>query len=417
MLKVKGSVEWSDKDYVYWDTKSPIKDIIGSETEVMLYGDDVVQAIFNQPLENVVGCTTCIDGVTYRANYLYSSICKREGRAKAFYLIENNKPKPIPDIKPKQLTKVSEIGPTVAFDIETGGTSKIRCISFYDGKNSYYVDCRGLKSDKKLRKLLTDLFTSDRKWIAHYGIHDMSIVCKVLKIPVFKLWKDTIWFERDVEFRSLRYLSGIYLGVPAYKQELKEANLTLDFNLLVHYCCKDSLYTWLLSEIIPLLPMETLNQVYYTMINTRLEPDDSLYEKYPFLKGKSKNELKECINIVEPTDLRILREAVSPTQPTITVHGLDGLKVELPRVTGKQLYIKSYADNVMDIMAQDVRYDSVELSAYRFSNKIEPIKHFWHTKCEKPYLVNHVCCITDYPAEGFIPISGEDVMKLFKKDK
>ena len=43
MLKVKSSVEFSDKDYVYWDMKCPIKDVIGNAKEVMLYGNDVVR--------------------------------------------------------------------------------------------------------------------------------------------------------------------------------------------------------------------------------------------------------------------------------------------------------------------------------------------------------------------------------------
>jgi len=417
MLKVKSTVEWSDNGYTYWDMKQPIKEVIGNETDVMLYGDDVVQAVFGQPLEKVVGCTILIDGVLFRANYLFSSIMKREGRAEAYYMIENNKPVTIPNLKPKQLTKASELGHTVAFDIETGGKSGIRCISFYDGKNSYYVDCRGIKSDKELNKLLIEVFTSDRQWIAHYGIHDMSTVCKVLKIKHFPIWKDTIWFDRKVEFRSLRYLSGVYLGVPTYKYELEEADRTSNFKLLVEYCCKDSLYTWLLASRIELLPMELLNQVYYTMLNTKLDADESLFEKYPSLKGMKKSELKECINIVKPIDLPLLREAVSPSQPTITIHGLNGLKVGLPRKPNRQLYIKSYADNVMDIMAQDVRYDSAEISAYRFKHNIEPIKHYWFTECKKPYLVNFVCCVTDEPTEGFIPISGDDLMLLFGKER
>ena len=49
MLKVKSTVEFSDRDYTYWDMKSPIKDVIGNATEVMLYGNDVVNAVFGQP--------------------------------------------------------------------------------------------------------------------------------------------------------------------------------------------------------------------------------------------------------------------------------------------------------------------------------------------------------------------------------
>lgn len=413
MLRVKDSVEWSDEGYVYWDTKCPIKDVIGDETYVMLYGNEVVQPIFQKPLETVVGCTTTLDGVTYRANYKYSEICKREGRAKAFHLIEDNSPVVFLPTEPKVLTEASEIGSTVAFDIETGGTSGIRCISFYDGLESFYVDCRGLKSDKKLKSLLTELFTSDRRWIAHYGVHDIGTICDKLKIPLFPLFIDTMWFERDVEFRKLRYLSGVYLGVPAYKHQLEEANSTLDFKLLVEYCCKDSMYTWYLATRLNILPMETLNQVIYTMRNTTLGPDNRLFEVYPELTGLSKKELRTKLTYVKPTDIPLLKAAVNPTQPVITYHGLEGLKVELPRAPEGTFYLKSYSDNIMDIMAQDIRYDSPELSAYRYQHNIEPIRHYWHTECEKPYLVNWVCCVTTEPTEGFIHVSGTDLMKLF----
>lgn len=417
MLKVKSSVEFSDKDYAYWDMNCPIKDIIGNEKNVILYGNDVVNAIFGQPLENVVGCTTVVDGVTYRANYRYSSICERDGRAKAFYMIEDNPPHKIPNIDPKPLSSSKDLGMTVCFDIETGGKSGIRVISFYDGKSSFYVDCRGLKSDKKLREMLIDIFTSPRLWIAHYGIHDMETVCSKLKIPHFPLYIDTIWFKREVEFRSLRYLSGVYLGVPAYKQELKEANLHEDFNQLVHYCCKDSLYTWMLAHELTVLPMETLNQVYYTMLNTDLGEVSELFDKYPQLKGLNKKQLKDSITQIDPRDLPLLQAQVKGSKPTITVHSLDGLHIQLPRKTYKKLYMKSYADNPMDVMAMDKRYDSPELSVYRYTKGIEPTIHYFHTHCPKPFLVNHCCVVTEEALEGWAPVSPDDVYKLFNQGK
>lgn len=417
MLKVKSTVEWSDKDYVYWDMKCPIKDVIGNATEVMLYGNDVVNAIFGQPLENVIGCTTVVDGVTYRANYRYSSICERDGRAKAFYLIEENNPHRIPNINPRPLASIDDLGLTVSFDIETGGKSGIRVISFYDGTSSFYVDCRGLKSDKQLQKLLTDLFTSNRLWVAHYGIHDMETVCKKLKIPYFPIYRDTIWFKRDVEFRSLRYLSGVYLGVPAYKQELKEANLHEDFNQLVQYCCKDSLYTWMLAQEMTLLPMQTLNQVYYTMLHTDFGEVRELYEKYPEFKGYTKKQLKECITKIDPRDLPLLQAEVRGSKPTITVHGLDGLHIELPRLCYKQLYMKSYHDDPMMVMAMDKRYDFPALSVYRYNNNIEPTIHYFTTECPNPFLVNHCCVVTEDPLEGWVPIDEGYVQLLFNQRK
>lgn len=417
MLKVKSSVEFSDKDYVYWDMKCPIKDVIGNAKEVMLYGNDVVNAIFGQPLEKVVGCTTVVDGVRYRANYRYSSICERDGRAKAFYMIEEIPPKTIPYINPEPLTSLDGLGQTVSFDIETGGTSGIRCISFYDGTRSYYVDCRGLKSDKQLRQLLTDLFTSPRLWIAHYGIHDMETVCKKLKIPHFPLYRDTIWFKRDVEFRSLRYLSGVYLGVPAYKQELNEANLHEDFNQLVHYCCKDSLYTWMLAHEMTLLPMQTLNQVYYTMLHTDLGEVSEFFEKYPQFKGYTKKQLKDCVSKIDPRDLPLLQAQVKGSKPTITVHGLDGLNIQLPRKCYKQLYMKSYADTPMDVMAMDKRYDSAELSVYRYTKGIEPTIHYFHTECPHPFLVNHCCVVTEDKLDGWIPVTPDEVYQLFNQGR
>jgi hypothetical protein len=417
MLKVKSTVEFSDKDYAYWDMKCPIKDIIGNATEVMLYGNDVVNAVFGQPLEHVVGCTTTIDGVTYRANYRYSSICERQGRAKAFYMIENNKPQQIPHADPALLTSVSQLGNTVSFDIETGGSSGIRCISFYDGVQSYYVDCRGLRSDKQLRALLTDLFTSPKLWIAHYGIHDMKIVCDKLKIPYFPLYADTIWFNRDVEYRSLRYLSGVYLGVPAYKQELQEANLHEDFNQLVKYCCKDSVYTWMLAHKMTLLPMQTLNQVYYTMLHTDLGEVSELFDKYPDLRGLTKKQLKDSISKIDPRDLPLLQDQVRGSKPLITVHGLEGLHIQLPRKPHKVLYMKSYASSPLEVMAMDRRYDSAELSVYRYNNGIEPTLHYFHCDCPHPFLVNHCCVVTEDNLEGWTTVSPDEVYQLFNQGK
>lgn len=420
MIKIKSSVEYSDTGYEYASSEQEILHLSRNEQLVRLYGDDVVSLIYKQPLEKVVGTYLLVNGTWFVANYLYSSITSRDGRAYAYNLIEERN---IPTrfmhtpIMLNDNTLLSK--KTVAFDIETGGKSGIRCISFFDGSHSYYVDCRDIKSNKNKVIMLQNLFSDlTIKWIAHNGVHDITEICKRIKVPRFQLYKDTIWFHRKVEFRSLRYLAGVYLGSEVYKHELEEANIEEDFNKLVNYCCKDSYFTFVLSNRLPLRDMSLLNQVVSTMMNP---PDlhlvDTIYTKYPQFEGMTKKELKDQYRNINPKDLQLLKQTINPPSANITIHGLTGLTVTVPQslTTDAQLWMLSYKDNVRDIMAYDKRFDSPQLSAYRFAQHIEPIMHWGHYEVlpQDVFLVNDVCCLVTKEYPNSIPVKFDEVKQLF----
>lgn len=421
VTRFKTTPEWSDNgNYSYASSMEEILSQTCNLDIVRVYGDDIVSVVYGQPLEKVVGTWLFKEGRWFVANYLYSSITKRDGRAEAYHRIEHFT-SPLIAPQPTELTDVTQLGgPMLAIDIETGGKSGIRCISFYDGKSSFYVDCRDLKSNKSKVSMLASLFTNTSyKWIAHYGIHDMKELCRVLKIPHFQLYKDTIWFHRKVEFRSLRYLSAVYLGAVCYKEELNEANLTEDFNKLVLYCCKDSFYTYHLSFKLPLRSSRLLNQVIHTMLNPPdLVLEHNIYEYYPHFKEMSKTELKKQLSSINPTHVQLLLKTVNSPKPTIGYHSLEGLTVRVPEelTTDRPLWmIPMEGTSVEDIMAHDVRFNSISTSVYRHNHNIEPTKHWgdYDVQLEDIFLVNDVVCLLTKEYPNSIPVTFNEVKGLF----
>lgn len=425
MVVVKSYPELSDKDNtIYWNSGN-IEDLFTelvktNDTDVMLQGDDVVSLVFNRPLSEVIGCRIRLRGYVFTANYLYSEQKAFNGRDKAFWCISQKRPMIDIDIDPKELTSESCLKEIVAFDVETGGKTGVRCVSFFDGQ-SYYVDCRDLKSNPNKKDMLIKIFTSDRKWIAHNFAHDCEKIMKLIGVPFFKCHIDTITETSGFEFRSLQYLSGVVLGVAPYKHELEIANNTKDFDMLVRYCCKDSMYAYLLSSRLDLFyGSDFVNQFIHTMIfPPNLEPKETIFEYYPELIGMNKKELKANLSVVDTCHVKLLLKAITPPKPKITLHSIEGFKVCIPDdlTYADDLYFVSSSGhtNVMDIMAHNVKFSSPEIEVYRYKHNIEPklYKPSYSIKPEDVFLVNDVICLTRKPIEGFTKCQFDQIRGLF----
>ena len=317
----------------------------------------------------------------------------------------------------KQLLNDTLLGDTVSFDCESGGKSKIRVITFYDGSNSWYVDCRDIKSNTAKVEMLKTIFTSDRKWIAHNFAHDCALVCEVLKIPFFRVEIDTITLIDEYEFRNLGYLSGVILGVAPYKHELEIANNTKDFKALIRYCAKDSFYTWLLAGRVNVPHSSYVNQFIHTMlVPPELELRENIYDHYPEFRGKTKKFLKAQLGVIDTHHVQMLLKAINLPKPKITLHSLDGFKVSV--LTYKSdLYMQSPcgATDPLEIMANYPYFNSPEVSAYRYTHEIEPKlwEPLYDIPADKVFLVNDVVCLTTEPRKGFTKCEFDQVRSLF----
>ena len=421
MVVVKSYPEASDKDAIYWNGDAPIEDLIGSinSDTIEFQGSDVVSLAFNRPLSEVVGCRIRVGNKLVTANYRYSESGKYPGRANAFRYI-HTKYRPILEIPEcKELTSKDQLkGECVAFDCESGGPSKIRVITFYDGTDSWYVDCRDLKSNQTKRDMLTGIFTSDIDWIAHNFACDCELICNTLKIPFFRVYIDTITLLDGYEFRNLGYLSGVVLGVPPYKHELEIANNTKDFQALVRYCAKDSFYTYILASKVRTPSQLFVNQFIHTMLYPpKLEPRDSIFKYYPQWQSLKKKELKACLGEVDTRYAQLLLKAITPPKPKISLH--TGFKVVIPEDLTYQgtLYMRtsSGATDVLEAMALDAHFSGAEVSAYRYTHGIEP--KYWEPmypiKPEDVFLLNDVVCLTTKPTEGFTACTFNSIRGLF----
>lgn len=385
-----------------------------------VWGDDAVRMVFGQPLSEVVGCTKWIDDRAFIANYKFSEQMKNKGRSKAFNIINNRRNvKQFVCSEPTRLCTNSLSG-LVAFDCETGGKSKVRCITFYDGTESWFVDCRDIKSNKQTRDLLIDVFTDKSiSWVAHNFAHDCKVVMNMLKIDYFPVEIDTITCTDAVEYRNLQYLAGVYLGIEPYKHELDVANKTQDFNALVRYCAKDSMYTYMLSRKIPVRDPVFTNQFIHTMLFLpELKMKETIFDKYPELTDLSKSELKKRLTYVKPCDVQLLIKSVNIPKPNISLHSKDGFKIDIPDelTYDGTLWFKSSSgyDNIQDIMAHDVRFNSPELSVYRYKSGVEPILNWanYDIPYEDVFLVNDVICLSRAEHEGFKKCTFEEVKGL-----
>lgn len=419
MVVVKSYPEMSDKEGTVYLTPDQLHDYHFTES-TELQGEDVVEAVFHRPLSEVIGCRIRKDGVLVTANYRYSDQMKFQGRVNAFKTI-HNRYRPVVEVPEcKQLLDDTLLGDTVSFDCESGGKSKIRVITFYDGAHSWYVDCRDIKSNTTKIEMLKRIFTSDREWIAHNFAHDCELVCEALKIPFFKVEIDTITLTDEYEFRNLGYLSGVILGVAPYKHELEIANNTKDFKALIKYCAKDSYYTWLLAGRVNVPHNSYVNQFIHTMlVPPELELDHDIYEYYPEFIGMNKKQLRAQLGVVDVEHVQILLKTINKPKPKITLHSLDGFKVSIPDgITYKgDLYMKSPcgATDVLEIMANYPHFNTPEVSAYRYTHKIEP--KLWvpdyDIAPEDVFLVNDVVCLTKKPLEGWTKCGFDSIRRLF----
>ena len=400
MVVVKSYPEMSDKEHTVYLTPGQLADHTLTES-TELQGEDVVEAVFHRPLSEVIGCRIRKDGVLVTANYRYSDQMKFQGRVNAFKTI-HNRYRPVVEVPEcKQLLDDSLLGDTVSFDCESGGKSKIRVITFYDGAHSWYVDCRDIKSNTTKVEMLKRIFTSQRRWIAHNFAHDCALVCETLKIPFFKVEIDTITLTDEYEFRNLGYLSK-------------------DFQALVKYCAKDSYYTWLLASKVHTPHSSYVNQFIHTMlVPPELELEHDIYEYYPEFIGMTKKQLKAQLGVVDVKHVQILLKTINPPKPKITLHSMDGFKVSVPDgITYKgDLYMQSPcgATDPLEIMANYPHFNTPEVSAYRYTRKIEP--KLWvpdyDIAPEDVFLVNDVVCLTKKPLEGWTKCGFDSIRRLF----
>lgn len=416
MVVIKSYPELSDQEGTRYLTEVKPTDI---DCDCELQGEDVVSQIFHRPLSQVVGCRLRVNGHLVTANYRYSEQSEFPGRAKAFHKIHEYRPI-ITYTGSCELTDESKLGHVASFDCESGGSTKIRVITFFDGDQSWYIDCRDLKSNPQKRKLLCDIFTSDRKWIAHNFAHDCELVCSVLKIPYFPVSIDTITLTDGYEFRNLGYLSGVVLGVAPYKHELEIANNTKDFKALMRYCAKDSLYTWYLASKVHVPEWSFVNQFIHTMlVPPVLELERDIFLYYPEFIGLDKKRLKEKLHTVDVKDVPILLRTINRPKPKITLHSIDGFNVSVPDgLTYRgDLYMQSPcgATNPLEIMANYPYFKTPEVSAYRFTHEIEPKlwPPLYDIPADKVFLVNNVVCLTTEPREGFTKCEFDSVRRLF----
>ena len=416
MVVIKSYPELSDKEGTRYLTEVKPTDI---DCDCELQGDDVVSQIFHRLLSQVVGCRLRVNGHLVTANYRYSEQSEFPGRAKAFNKIHEYRPV-ITYTGSIELTDEFKLGHVASFDCESGGSTKIRVITFYDGDQSWYVDCRDLRSNTAKREMLKAIFTSDRKWIAHNFAHDCELVCSVLKIPYFPVYIDTITLTDGYEFRNLGYLSGVVLGVAPYKHELEIANNTKDFKALMRYCAKDSLYTWYLAGRVHVPEWSFVNQFIHTMlVPPQFELKENIYDYYPEFKGMSKKFLRAQLGNIDTAHVQKLLKAINPPKPKITLHSIDGFNVSVPdSLTYKgDLYMQSScgATDPLEIMANYPYFKTPEVSAYRFTHKIEPKlwPPLYDIPADKVFLVNDVVCLTTEPREGFTKCEFDQVRRLF----
>lgn len=416
MVVIKSYPELSDQEGTRYLTEVKPTDI---DCNCELQGEDVVSQIFHRPLSQVVGCRLRVNGHLVTANYRYSEQSEFPGRAKAFHKIHEYRPV-ITYTGSIELTNESQLGKVASFDCESGGSTKIRVITFYDGDQSWYVDCRDLRSNTTKREMLKTIFTSDRRWIAHNFAHDCALVCDVLKIPFFPVAIDTITLTDGYEFRNLGYLSGVVLGVAPYKHELEIANNTKDFKALMRYCAKDSFYTWHLANKVHVPANSFVNQFIHTMlVPPELELRENIYDHYPEFKGKSKKFLKAQLGAIDTHHVQMLLKAINPPKPKITLHSLDGFKVSVPDVLTYKgdLYMHSPcgATDPLEIMANYPYFNSPEVSAYRYTHEIEPKlwEPLYDIPADKVFLVNDVVCLATEPRKGFTKCEFNQVRGLF----
>lgn len=422
MVVVKSSHnrELSDKGVLYWDYDNCTLESILNE-DAVLCGDDVVSRVFHRPLSEVIGCRIRYCNHMVTANYEYSKQKEFAGRDKAYWKIMSFRPLlSYGNKSPEELVSEDQIGETAAFDCETGGKTGVRCITFYDGERSTYVDCRDLKSNTSKREMLRGIFKSSRKWIAHNFAHDCEQVMKLLDVPFFPVHMDSITLTDGYEFRSLQYLTGVVLGVAPYKHELESANIRDNFQDLVKYCAKDSFYTYHLANNVHLPDKMFVNQFIHTMLfPPNFKPKASIFEIYPDWAKLTKKKLKEKLKEVPDKHIETLLNTIEAKKVKITLHSMDGFNVRVPEdlVYDGDLYFKSSCGDVdiTLIQAKNKHFNSPELSVYRYNNKIEPSLFIpnYNIEPEKVFLVNDVICLTKEPTEGFTKCAFEQVRRLF----
>ncbi len=452
------------------------------ETEAILYGEEFARILTGKPMKDVVGSRYFVHtNSSYHCfyfNYLWSDTMKVKNRIKAWkkiverkncFSFSSVKTQKIARASRKELDSLNEC----AFDIETGGNSGIRCLSLcfnnsLYGKQVMIIDGEDLNSHLEKRMELARFFSrKDIKFIAHYGIHDVSVLMKVLRVPHFDIYQDTIWLDQryEMEYKNLGYLSNVYLGTPEYKSMLDEANKTKDKGKLFTYCGYDSECTYELSRLVKFKDMRTYNQISHQICCPRkFEDKDCLFTKYPELKGKTKAELRKSVSLIDPRDIHLLQKATGnkKNEAKITIHGLDGWHVEVPDnfeynkpiwvkfsektsacadflQATQQLIIYDELNNSNVNMCEHVcehvceedlptgkcflevldkvcflgkvweaRFNSPEVSVYRTANEISPVFGIadWDIDKEDILISNNVVCVSMKEKEGWVKFPG-----------
>lgn len=428
MLVVKTNRELSDQKDTVYAFPGDILDkklVIADNMFIELQGQDQVSAIFETSLNECCGCAKLIDNNVFIANYLYSEQCAKAGRSTAFNIVHNRHDVMLPSFTLERLSSdnIDELeGQTVAIDIETGTKLGIRCITFATQKKVYYC-----KQPISAGLVKTAISRAD-KIVGHYLTHDLQNIEKYLKINIdydkAKL-ADTILFNRGVEYRNLQYLIGVYLGGVYYKDELEQANKHNDIMRLVQYCAKDSWYCLQLYNDkrfkAGMYDDLTCTQVIASCKTKKpkswkYEPE--LFSKYPQFRDMTKKELKLQLCNIEPHEVQLLQQALAKPEPQVSYHSLDGLKVSFPDgLTGKCYVLPAdgTSKSIEDVMLNDDRFNSPEISTKRYNKGIIPTHHFakYDVKPSHILYMNDVVAIVKDKVDGCFEEDISKVKELF----
>ena len=455
MLKLKKTPELSDNgEYTYCDASNWEKVIKeANEDEIMVFGEDLCKIIMGGaysfsgngriPCLGAI-CNVSIDNKKYRIifNHTFSSIMKVKGRSNAYYTILKRKryysfdkirdtlwtlnfgKRPDPNVFSVPDTNPSLLIPT-AFDVETGGASGIRCVTFYNDKYHLCIDCRAIKKNKNdFEKLKKYVLYMHNFLIAHNAAHDIKMLSKFLGIKPFTVLSDTMLLIDQFEFRGLKYLAGVLLGFPPYAHELEIANKHQNFDMLMEYCLYDSIACYELYKMYSYknnrdyFNQLIMSKIKSTMLINGLKYKNSIYD-VPEYKGYTQKQMKDALTTMPRDLLGLFYDTWK--QPTINVrlHVDNYPEVTIPdniEYKSDLWYKLSFdADSVLDAMAKDLRYDSPEISAYRFRNNIKPVLHYanYNVDPHDVLIVNDVCCVSTKEQDGWTKCNLEDIKELF----
>lgn len=442
MQKVKMTPEFSDDGtYFYFQGSECFDELFErifqttGDTDIMLFGADLCKVFWEESLTKSLGCYVQYGKFRVKFNHKFSEQCLAGGRSAAYNEVMKGRfcDPILTPIEIDTMDKLDLFNKDVwySFDIETGGHTGIRCISFYADPNSsecpncFYIDCTDIKINRDKVNMIRKLFTSGMMFVAHYGVHDVGEICKRFKIPRFRLLYDTMWFNNPFEFRNLGYLSGVIFGSKLYKDKLYEANAKKDFKLLVNYCCTDSYYTAHLYNFIKARKLKLndklLNQVIYLMLNpTEIEYEHSIFDIYPEWKELSKSKLKEKMAEVPSEHINLFLKTSKKPYLKLDYSCLGGFGLSIPddcKCKYEDVWVlgANKEQSIDEIKANNKRFSDVSSVVYRDLHNIDPV-HSFGTDYDGDYLpllfANNECSVFAHEIEGAFKAKFKEVREL-----